>query len=103
MEDVTGSVEAIEAEAEKLLEQARNEAKEILVKAKEEARKIVSAELSVVDVRTECENIVLKAREEADKKAEASRIHAAEIRNNASKKIEETVSRMVAVITGAKR
>lgn len=103
MEDVAGSVEAIEAEAEKLLEQARNEANEILVKAKEEARKIVSAELPVVDVRTECENIVLKAREEADKKAEASRIHAAEIRTNAGKKVGETVSRVVAIITGAKR
>ncbi len=102
MEDVTGSVEAIEAEAEKLLEQARNEANEILVKAKGEAKKILSAELPVGEVRAECENIVFKARDEADKKVEASRRQATEIRTNAGQKIEGIVGFVVAIITGAK-
>lgn len=102
MEEVTSNVEAIEVEAEKLLQEARSKADEILLKAKEEARKILSSELPMGEAEAERENIVHKAREEADKKVQDSRRHAAEIRTNAGKKTKEFVSSIVAIITGAK-
>lgn len=102
MEDSTSSVEAIEVEAERLLEEARNKANEILVKAKEETRRILSSELSMGDVEAECKDIERKAQEEADKKVEDARKYASEIKTNAGKKVEEIVGSIVAIVTGAK-
>ena len=102
MEDVTSGVEAIEVEAEKLLEEAKNKANKILIRAQEEAERILSSELSIGDFEAECENIVRKAQEEADKKVADSRIRAAEIRANAGKKLAEIIGSIVAIITGVK-
>ena len=102
MEDVTSGVEAIEVEAEKVLEEARNKADEILIKAKGEARKILSAELPLGKVQAECESIVLKARQEADKEVEDSKRRAAEIRTAAGKKVKEIVGSIVTIIAGVK-
>jgi len=102
MEEVTSSVETIEAEAEKMLESARSRADEILLKARGEAKKISSSELPLDEVKTECESVIHKAREEANKKTEASRREASVVRARAEEKVGEIVQRIVDIVTGAK-
>jgi len=100
-EEMTSSVESIEVEAEKILEEARSKASEILLKANEESNKILSSELLMDEVRTECEQIILKAREEADKKVAESKKDASKIRTDIGKKVEEVTARIVSNIVGA--
>ncbi len=102
MEEVASSVEAIEVEAEKVLESARSRANQILLKAKEEANKISSSDLPMDEVKTECERIIRKAREEANKKTEASLLESSEVRARADEKVGEIVQRIVDIVTGAK-
>ena len=102
MEEVTGSVESIEVEAEKILGSARSRANGILLKANEEAKKISSSELPMDEVKTECESIIRKAREEANKKIEASLMESSEVRARADEKVGEIVERIVNIVTGAK-
>ena len=101
-EEMTSSVETIEAEAEKLLEEARNTANEIIVKANDEANKILSSELSVDEVKAECQEIISKAREEADKKIEDSKKKASEIKTATGNKVDKITERIVNNVTGAK-
>ena len=54
-EKMTSNVETIEAEAEKILEEARSKANEILLKANEEASKILSSSLPVDEVKADLE------------------------------------------------
>ncbi len=102
MEEVASSVEAIEVEAEKVLESARSRANQILLKAKEEANKISSSELPMDEVKTECERIIRKAREEANKKTEASLLESSQVRARADGKVGEIVQRIVDIVTGSK-
>ena len=99
--EMTSSVETIEAEAERILEEARNRANEILLKANEEANKILSSELPMDEVKAECQKIIHKAREEADKKVEDSRKKAAEIKTGTGNKVDKITERIVSNITGA--
>lgn len=100
-EEMTSSVESIEVEAEKILEEARSKASEILLRANEESTKILSSELPLDEVKTECEQIMLKAREEADKKVAESKKAASKIRTDIGRKVEEVTSRIVSNIVGA--
>ncbi|GAI37681.1 unnamed protein product [marine sediment metagenome] len=54
---ISKSVEDIESEAERILEEARTRANEILLKAKEEAKEILSSQLPMNEVKTECQEI----------------------------------------------
>jgi vacuolar-type H+-ATPase subunit H len=101
-ENVVDSVETIEAEAEKLLQDARSKAEEIQLKAKEESKKILNSELSVADAEAECEATINRAREESDKIIRDSKTRADEIKTNAKGKTREFVSSIVAIITGEK-
>lgn len=100
LEDVPSSVEAIEAEAEKVLEEARTRATEILLRAKGEVDKILSSELPMAEVKAECDKTIYRAREEAQRMVEASARKASEIRTNAERKVEEISQRMVRIIAG---
>jgi len=100
-EEVTSSVETIEVEAERMLEEARGKANEILLKANEEASKILSSKLPMDEVKAECERIIDKAREEADKKVEDSRKKAAGIKAEVGNKVDKITERIVSNITGA--
>ena len=100
-EEMSSSVETIEVEAERILEEARNRANEILLKANEEANKILSSELPMDEVKAECEKIIRKAREEADKKVEDSKKKAAEIKTEIGNKVDKITERIVSNITGA--
>jgi len=100
--EFASSVEAIDAEAEKILEEARTRASEILRKGREEAKDIVSSQPPMDDVKEEYERIIHEARAEADKKIEESRKKASEISTSADSKVQKVAERIVDIITGAK-
>ena len=100
-EEMTSSVETIEVEAERILEEARNRANEILLKANEAANKILSSELPMDEVKAECQKIIHKAREEADRKVEDSRQKASEIKTGTGNKVDKITERIVSNIIGA--
>jgi len=100
-EEMTSSVETIEVEAEKILEEARGKANEILLKANEEANKILSSGLPMDEVKAECQKIIHQAREEADKKVEDSKKRASGINAEVGNKVGKITGRIVSNITGA--
>ena len=100
-EEMTSSVETIEIEAEKILEEARSRANEIFLKASEETNQILSSELPMDEIKTECQRIIHKARQEADKKVEDSRQKASEIKAEVGNKVDKITERIVSNITGA--
>ena len=98
--EITNSVEALEVEAEKILEEARTRANEILLEARTEAQRIISSPLPLDEIKTECDRIVSKARTEADEKIKDSEGKAAEIGINADKKVKEITELVVNIVTG---
>jgi len=98
--EITHDVEALEVEAEKILEEARTKANQILLEAREEAKKMLSSQLPLDEVKTECDNIVNKARAEADEKIKDSGKKAAEIGVNAEKKVKQLTELVVNIVTG---
>ena len=102
MRDSISDIEAIEAEAEKILESARSRANEILLKGKEEAVRILSSDLPMGEVEAECQEIVHKATEEAQRTGEESQKKAAQIRRDAENKVVKIAERMASIVTGAR-
>ena len=51
--DITGGVQAMEAEAARVLDEAKAKASDTVAKAREESRKMASAELPLADVKAE--------------------------------------------------
>jgi len=100
MKEISKSVEGIENEAKKILEEAKANANEILLKAREEAKEIISAQMPMDSVETECQEIVRKANVEAAKKNKETAHKASEIKAHADKKIDETVKYIVGIIIG---
>ena len=100
-EEMTSSVETIEAETERILEEARSRANEILLKANEEVNKILASELSLGEVKAECQQIIDRARGEADKRVKDSKQKAAEIKAAIGNKVYKITERIVNNITGA--
>ena len=98
--EITHDVEALEVEAEKILEEARTRANQILLEAREEAKKMLSSQLPLDEVKTECDNIINKARAEADEKTKDSEKKAAEIGINADRKVKELTELVVNIVTG---
>jgi len=98
--EIANSVEALEVEAEKILEKAKTRASEIFLEAREEAKKILTSPLSLDAVKTEYDRIVSKARAEADEKIRDSEKRAAEIGINADKKVKEITELVVNIVTG---
>ena len=98
--EITNSVEALEVEAEKILEEAKTRANEIILEARTEAQRILSSPLPLDVVKTECDKIVSKARAEADGKTKDSEEKAAEIGINADKKVKEITELVVNIVTG---
>jgi vacuolar-type H+-ATPase subunit H len=103
VKEITSNVEALEAEAQKILAEAKTRASERFLQAREEARKILSSQLPLDEVKIECDKIVSKARAEADKKIKDSEKKAAEISIAADKKVKEITERMVNIVTGRSR
>ena len=100
MESIASNVEAIETEAEEILETARNKAKEILLQAKNEARKISSAHLNLDDVNAEAIRIKNSAKEKAVKKVESSHLEASKLEARADEKVNQITEYIVRIIMG---
>ncbi len=98
--EITHDVEALEVEAEKILEEAKARANQILLAAREEAKKLLSSQLPLDEVKTQCDNIINKAKAEADEKIKDSENKAAEIGINADKKVKELTELVVNIVTG---
>ena len=84
-EAIGSSVKTIEVEAEKILESAKNKANEILLKAREESERIVSAELSLDEIKNQCSKIIDTANKEANELVEVSKKKAQEIKTTIKK------------------
>jgi cell division septum initiation protein DivIVA len=100
--DITGSVQAMEEEATRVIEEAKAKAADILQKAREEARKMSSAELPLDDVKAECEKIVKDARQTAEAEMKEADKAAAAIKSGASGKADGYAKSMVSIVLGEK-
>jgi vacuolar-type H+-ATPase subunit H len=100
-EEITSSVETIETEAEKILEEAQKKASGIILKGRDEAGKITSGELSLKEIEKEQAQTIASARKQADQEVENAKKKAAGIRDGAVKKTGKIVERMVNIVTGA--
>jgi len=100
-EQIIGSIENIESEAEKALEKARSQANEIILKAKDEAGRLLSSEVLLDEVKGECEQIIDVAGKKAGREVEESKKKASEIRTSTSEKVGKITERIVNIITGA--
>ena len=100
MKEVTSSVEALEIEAERILEKAKAKANEILLASEKEVEKILSSKLPLGKVKIECDNIVDKAKVEAEGKIGDSEKKASEINTGTDEKMEEIVAHIVAIVVG---
>ena len=99
-EEMTSSVEAIEAKAEKILTEAKTRASEIVLQAKEEARKILSSQLPLDEAKAESEKIVGKAQTEANQRIKDAEKSAAEINANADRRVKEITELVVNIVKG---
>jgi hypothetical protein len=99
-EEMTSSVEALEAKAEKMLTDAKTRAGDLVLEAKEEAKKMLSSQLPLDEVKAESEKIVNKARAEADTKIKDAEKSAAEIKASADKRVKEVTELVVNIVKG---
>ena len=98
--EITSSVETLEAEAQKILEEAKATASEITLQAKEEAKKILSSPLPLDDIERECNKIVDKAREDAEKRIKDSQHKAMQVIVTADSKVRGVIERVVNMVRG---
>ena len=99
-EEMTSSVEALEAKAEKILTDAKTRASDIVLEAKDQAKKMLSSQLPLDEVKAESEKIVSKAQAEADTKIKDAERSAAEIKANADKRVKEITELVVNIVKG---
>lgn len=98
--DVTTGVQAMEQEAQQLLEDAEARANEIREKARQEASQLLNSELPLEDVQKECDETISEARERADAEVARTEKQASDIRENARKRVQEIAQHLVNVVTG---
>ncbi|MBT9159591.1 MAG: hypothetical protein DDT27_01563 [Dehalococcoidia bacterium] len=101
-EKITGAVETIEAEAERVLDAARAKAREVLLQSRQEASQILSSKDDMGDIREECENIKQRARAEAERRAREYNEEASRIRADATARIEGIVKEIASIVVGEK-
>jgi hypothetical protein len=100
VEKIATGIESIEAQAEKMLEEARKRATEIMLKTREECRSIALEELPLEETKADCEKVLVQAREEARRIAAESEKRVAEIKTTAKRKTEKIISSIVKTVTG---
>jgi cell division septum initiation protein DivIVA len=98
--DITGSVQAMEAEAAQVIEEAKAKAGDILQKARDEARKMSSEQLPLDDVKAECAKIVKDAELKASTEMKEAEKRAADIAASAAGKTDKYVKSMVNTVLG---
>jgi vacuolar-type H+-ATPase subunit H len=101
MPDVfSDSVEHIEIEAEKIIQQAKTKAADILMKAKEKAIKISSSDLTADDVKQECEKIINEANREGDIKIGNAKKSAGQLKQNATRNSDKIAKYTASIVAG---
>jgi vacuolar-type H+-ATPase subunit H len=99
--NITHSVEAMENQAEKILNDARVKADSILLKADKDADELLNSELLMDEVDAKCQDIINKATAKADKQIKDASKQISRMKVHADKNIEAVVERIVEVVTGA--
>ncbi len=100
--DIQGSVQAMEAEAAQVLEEARSRASDILQKAREEARSMSFAELPLDDVKADCDKMVKDAEQKAATVMQQAEKQAEGIKSSAGGKADQYTKLMVSIVLGEK-
>lgn len=100
--DITGGVQAMEAEAARVLDDAKAKASDILQKARDESRKMADAELPLDDVKAECASVVKEASQKAERDVKEAELQAADIKSSAGKKADQYAKMIVSVVIGEK-
>jgi vacuolar-type H+-ATPase subunit H len=100
--DITGSVQAMEEQATRVIEEARSEAASILQKAREDARKMSSEELPLDDVKAESAKIVKDAEQKAAAGLKESEKQAADIKSRAAGTTDQYANDLVGIVLGEK-
>jgi hypothetical protein len=103
LEKIASGVAGMEAQAEKILEEARKQAQEILLKGREECRAIAVQELPPEENGKAGENLILaQAREEAGRINQETEKRVAEIKNKVKIKMSEISNSIVSLVMGEK-
>ena len=100
--DITGGVQAMEAEAARVLDEAKAKASDIVQKARDESRKMADAELRLDDVKAECASVVEEATRKADRDVKEAEQRAADIKSSAGKKADQYAKMIVSIVIGEK-
>ncbi len=100
--DITGGVQAMEAEAARVLEEARAKAADTVVKAREEAKKMAAAELPLDDVKAEGAKLVKDAEKQAELELKKADERAGEIRSSAGRKADQYAKMLAGIVLGEK-
>lgn len=100
--DITGGVQAMDAEAARILDEARAKAIDVVQKARDESRKMADAELPLDDVRAECAGIVEEASRKAERDVKEAEQRAADIKSSAGRKADQYAQMMVSIVIGEK-
>lgn len=100
-EEITDGIKSIETQAEKILEDARSKASAIIIKAKDEANEILATGMSLKETEKEREQIVKQAEDKAAREVSEAKQKASEIRTGTGKQVEDTIERIVNIVTGA--
>lgn len=99
--NITHSVEAMESQAEKILNDARIKADSIQLKADKDADEILNSELRTDEVDIKCQDIIDKATAKADKQIKDASKQISKMKAQADKNMEAVVQRIVDIVTGA--
>jgi len=99
-EEIIGTIEEIEAKAEKVLEDAMAKAAAAILASKAKIGEIQSEALPVGDVKKECEQIVDGAEKQADKIIEEAKKKAEDIKKAVAKKVDKIVTKVANTIVG---
>ena len=94
-ETMKTTIETIEKDAEKILDEAKKTARKIMDDAKGEVSTILSSDLPMDEVTRERNKIIQTAEEESAKEIEATKKKASQIKAQATQKIDETVQFIV--------
>jgi vacuolar-type H+-ATPase subunit H len=100
--DISGGVQAMEAEAARVLDEARAKASDIALKAREESRKMAATELPLNDVKAEGAKLVKDAEKQAELELKRADKRAEEIKASAGKRADHYAKKMVSIVLGEK-
>ncbi|HET57027.1 MAG TPA: hypothetical protein ENN35_01120 [Deltaproteobacteria bacterium] len=99
-EDTYTSIKDIEAEAEKIIEEAKAAAKATTERARAEAKEILASDIAVDDTSELEKEIVTQAEEEARRKIEEAERRAAKLKKSSADQVEGIVNEIVGYMKG---